>query len=242
VGSRWIEELVEQAATVADSRALILSSLATLVPYDSAIFADPIYATPRHLLRPPATVNKDGFRSLYFQVAAQPKLYRPTISRIEAVTTRAGVIRDGDAFSLAERQRSPFYADVVAPQGIASQLLCSVGFRGRSIGLIHLCRHDRGRFRSVEVERVAAARGAISLVAAAVAGVAREPSPPDADLTARERQVVALIARGLVNKEIAALLGTSVNTVRNQVAHLLRKTGCGNRTALALLHRPSLVR
>ena len=54
--------------------------------------------------------------------------------------------------------------------------------------------------------------------------------------TAREQQVLDLIARGLTDKDIARTLGISPNTVRNHVAHLLRKSDCANRTQLAVVH------
>lgn len=44
-------------------------------------------------------------------------------------------------------------------------------------------------------------------------------------LTARESEVLALIARGLSNSDIASTLYVSVHTVRNHVANILRKMG-----------------
>jgi two-component system, NarL family, nitrate/nitrite response regulator NarL len=60
-----------------------------------------------------------------------------------------------------------------------------------------------------------------------------------ADLTAREREVLGLLAEGMPNKQIARLLGISVRTVTVHVSNLLRKTGAASRTEAALwaLHR-----
>jgi DNA-binding CsgD family transcriptional regulator len=52
------------------------------------------------------------------------------------------------------------------------------------------------------------------------------------ELTQAERDVLALVRTGLSNYEIAQARGTSVNTVANQLAALLRKTGATNRRAL----------
>jgi two-component system, NarL family, nitrate/nitrite response regulator NarL len=54
-----------------------------------------------------------------------------------------------------------------------------------------------------------------------------------APLTARERQVVALIDQGLSNKEIAARLCLELSTVKNHVHNLIEKLGARNRTDAA---------
>jgi DNA-binding NarL/FixJ family response regulator len=56
------------------------------------------------------------------------------------------------------------------------------------------------------------------------------------DLTQRERQVWALVARGLSNREIAKRLSLSDNTVKFHVQHLFHKLGVKNRTEAALKH------
>ncbi len=54
-------------------------------------------------------------------------------------------------------------------------------------------------------------------------------------LTARERQLAQLIATGLTNREIAAQLGLSVFTVRNEVGRILRKLKAKNRSQIAFV-------
>jgi DNA-binding NarL/FixJ family response regulator len=49
-------------------------------------------------------------------------------------------------------------------------------------------------------------------------------------LTARERDVLALVAEGLPNKAIAAALGISDQTVKFHVAAIIAKLGATNRT------------
>ncbi|MGX1702590.1 LuxR C-terminal-related transcriptional regulator [Microbacterium sp. NPDC055357] len=60
-----------------------------------------------------------------------------------------------------------------------------------------------------------------------------------ATLTPRERQVAELVAEGLANKEIAALLGISVRTAEEHVARIRGKLGAASRAAVggALLRR-----
>jgi DNA-binding CsgD family transcriptional regulator len=54
-------------------------------------------------------------------------------------------------------------------------------------------------------------------------------------LTHKEQKIVALVAQGLTNKEIAQRLGSSPLTVRNQVKVIIRKLELKNRVQVAYL-------
>jgi DNA-binding NarL/FixJ family response regulator len=84
--------------------------------------------------------------------------------------------------------------------------------------------------------RTVAAGGAL-LAPAVTARVLQEVAGPQADpgLTAREREVLALLARGRSNKEIAAQLVLSEKTVKTHVSSILGKLGVADRTQAALL-------
>jgi DNA-binding NarL/FixJ family response regulator len=63
-------------------------------------------------------------------------------------------------------------------------------------------------------------------------GISTSPSPIEIDLTPREQSVLDLVAKGLMNKEIARDLNTSVRNVEKYVSRLFSKTGTNSRTEL----------
>jgi DNA-binding NarL/FixJ family response regulator len=68
---------------------------------------------------------------------------------------------------------------------------------------------------------------------------AQGAAPPNTsiadDLSAREREVLGLLARGLTNAEIASRLYLSEGTVRNYVSSILAKLNVSDRTQAAVL-------
>lgn len=94
----------------------------------------------------------------------------------------------------------------------------------------------------VAAVRTVAAGGAVfgAGVAAQVLALASSgarPARPDDGLTDREREVLALLAEGANNAQIARALGVSLKTVQNYVSRILDKLQVSDRTQAALKAR-----
>ncbi len=72
-------------------------------------------------------------------------------------------------------------------------------------------------------------------VLAAMAGSSKEEPGALSRLSERERQIAALVARGLKNRDIAAELKISENTVKRHLQSIFDKTGARDRLELAVL-------
>jgi DNA-binding CsgD family transcriptional regulator len=104
-------------------------------------------------------------------------------------------------------------------------------------GRLLLTQRDGGRAAPLlaEADALAGEIGMHALLAKVRALTASQltPSPLPDDLSAREAQVLALVARGLSNREIGAELHISEHTAANHIRSILRKTRCANRTEAA---------
>ena len=95
-------------------------------------------------------------------------------------------------------------------------------------------------FKDVEPRDLASAIRSVhaghTLLQPDVAAALMAPDPVAASpLTARERDVLAEIARGRSNREIARVLTLSEKTVKTHVSNVLMKLGVADRTQAALL-------
>lgn len=64
--------------------------------------------------------------------------------------------------------------------------------------------------------------------------VCKVPDLPGGKITGRELQVIKLVAKGLVDKEIADQLGSAVDTVRTQLQRIRQKMEVNNRVEIAI--------
>jgi DNA-binding CsgD family transcriptional regulator len=156
-----------------------------------------------------------------------------------------GVVIDTDVYSAGQRERCEPYVDVIIPAGISSILMLPLAFQNRTTALLCLNRHGRARkFAARQAARMRAVVGVVGIVDAAV-GARCQTRGVDAAITVlspREREVARLVSSGLQNKEIASLLGTSVETVRKQTRAIYRKLAVAGRVELVARFGVALVR
>ena len=67
-----------------------------------------------------------------------------------------------------------------------------------------------------------------------VQSFAKRTNPASPDLTPREAEVLALVAKGYINKEIADKLGISLETVRSYLKNTYEKLHVRSRTEAAM--------
>lgn len=77
--------------------------------------------------------------------------------------------------------------------------------------------------------RVMAPEATDAMIAAA------QQRPPGGDLTPRERELLALMTKGMANQQIATALGLALPTVKFHITNILGKLAVDNRTEAVLL-------
>jgi DNA-binding NarL/FixJ family response regulator len=103
--------------------------------------------------------------------------------------------------------------------------------RGDALLAPSVTRAVLGAFTAGRAAAVPASPGTVP----AAAGRATAPSPAVAALTEREREVVALVAAGLSNDEIAARLVVSPLTAKTHVSRAMTKLAARDRAQLVVI-------
>jgi DNA-binding NarL/FixJ family response regulator len=141
---------------------------------------------------------------------------------------------DGITATTLIRERHP-ETEVVALTSFVAQDKIQAALAAGAAGYV---------LKDADADEVAAAiraahRGEVHISPAAVRELARSMRPAGRDrviepLTDREREVLALVAKGASNKEIAKALFISERTARTHVSNILTKLGLRSRTQAAL--------
>ena len=160
---------------------------------------------------------------------------RVEVALVEVLDARSG------ALAIARLRDRPDPPSVLALSGSPSEAEAVAALSAGASGYLH---------KDVDFPTLAAAIQALragevmmpSYVANAVLASLRESLPPETGselegqpLSPRELEVLALVAQGLGNEEIARELVVATSTVKNHVTRIVDKLGARNRTHAAVL-------
>jgi DNA-binding NarL/FixJ family response regulator len=152
----------------------------------------------------------------------------PLLAAVAAGARGAVLLAEGDARAAlaALRQASTALQELEAPYQ-AARVRVLVGLACRRLG-----DEDTAAMELDAARRVFRELGAAPDLAR-VERLDRPAAPGAGGLTARELQVLALVAAGRSNRSVAAELFLSEKTVERHVSNILTKLGVGSRTAAA---------
>jgi DNA-binding CsgD family transcriptional regulator len=149
-------------------------------------------------------------------------------------------VRLTDVVDLRQFIGTEIYQVCLQPIGATYQAALRLSRRPDSFTLISVWRADRD-FGERELEpalvfaRALRAAWGLRLVLSQLASEASAVDvTTDPPLTARQAEVVSLVAQGLTNQQIAVRLQVTPRTVRKHVEDLFRRTGARSRTELAV--------
>lgn len=156
-------------------------------------------------------------------------------------------VRVTDVMPQSELKRTEFFNDFLARDGLYWGANLYAWSGDRNIGDMRIWRDKRREnFTRDDLDLLDLVRPALIAAlhrsrsdAGTSAVVASACSlGPEALLTAREREIAHLAARGLSDKDIARRLGISITTVRTHIDHAFRKLNVNNR--MTLVHKLNL--
>ena len=147
-------------------------------------------------------------------------------------------VMDGIAATRVIRERWP-ETQVIALTSFGDQEHVQEALKAGAIG--YLLKDASDEELVAAIRNAAAGRATLASDAArALIQATTGPRSLGSDLTAREREVLALMVKGMSNDEIAARLVIMASTVKYHVSNILSKLNATTRTeavALALQHR-----
>ena len=112
----------------------------------------------------------------------------------------------------------------------ASIIAGASGYLLKNVSRVELLKAVRQVATGQSLLKPEATRKAVTHMTTLASG---DPQIPGEGLTEREREVLALVARGYTNKQIADSLYLSEKTARNHVSHILEKLGFSRRSEAA---------
>jgi DNA-binding CsgD family transcriptional regulator len=241
---RFVDGIMEDAGRAPDAptfRRWLVERLRPLVGFDTAVvvpqFEMGAALAPTAGDQSHTWINVGVEEPIFGHYFRNQPRYAAQMGRLVGAMAGGGLVVPRDVYSSSEWSRLAVFAEVLSPLGICSTSAADLSFRGHITGVLTLNRHGRGSaFDAADSRRVRRALAVAGMADAAVLAQcgAKGGEGLLASLTGRELQVARLIRAGLQNKEIAAVLGTSVETVRKQTISVYGKLGVAGRIALVL--------
>jgi DNA-binding CsgD family transcriptional regulator len=197
----------------------VVERLGDLIPFHEAVYFEQ-GATPV------AVEAGEPFPPSMCEAMAQYSDQRPTATR--RLTPADETVKLSDRISRRQLARLDFYQEAMRPIGVDDELMLLLPLAEPAVAGFSLIRGKRFTERDRVIldllaphlaRRRARATAAQALVRA------------DVDLTEREWDVLAWVAKGRTNKEIAAVLLVSPYTVRTHLENVFAKLGVHTRTA-----------
>ncbi|AZS70863.1 helix-turn-helix transcriptional regulator [Streptomyces lydicus] len=227
-GLRRILAVVDLLIDAVDEETLVPALLPLLlgaVPGDSIIWSPRAGSADRPLTLPAGLLTPD-IQAAFAREAAADSLVTHT-------TLGSGLpMRRSTLQTRAEFHALAAYADVYRPSGAEQQLAMSfpAGWAaGRPRKVCVAINRSGSDFSDDDVAAAALLRTRLSHVLHRLA----PPTPPPSPVTLRESAVLALLARGLTNQQIAHRLAISPRTVDKHLEHAYAKLRVSGRVEAA---------
>jgi DNA-binding CsgD family transcriptional regulator len=152
----------------------------------------------------------------------------------KVAASAGGIVIDSQVFGQRQRARMRYFNEVIGPAGPRHMMWMDLRRRGRLCAMLAFTRTG-AVFHEREVDLLRSLRAVLALGDGWPAMPRRDVAaePPIPRLTPREGEIVDLVVLGYTNGEIALALGSSANTVRNQLHGIFKKVGATTRAELA---------
>jgi DNA-binding CsgD family transcriptional regulator len=153
-----------------------------------------------------------------------------------------GFVLDTEVFAPRRRERLGVFREFLDPNGLRCAAVANWVNDGRAWGVgltrtVPSFSHRALARLNAVLPHVKAALRARSWLADQAGEYPGAGSGGPWALTPAQERTMSLVVRGLTNNEVAELLGTSANTVRNTLVDVFKKVGVSRRSELAFIVR-----
>ena len=236
---RAISALAAEAPSIRAFREATVDLLVAHVAFDAAIF---------HALSPRVPLATAAIRGIQMEELAKSMVkwdaWAVEFGRFrDLAITQGGVVTDREALPIRGRSRALFERAFGAGKRARAVVFVHLIVRSRIVSGLVLVRYRSEPFSVADLHFLRAIAGVVAVGDALHQGLdgAAQASLPlrlvcvDGRLTEGEREIVEHVALGHTNLDIAVALGKSPNTIRNQLAVVMRKLTASNRADVVRL-------